>query len=71
MSIGLRERNRPPAMQQLKRVAFELIASHGFDARIDEQVTAASGVSPTTVYRYFDMKEASVLSSGGRGVWPR
>ncbi|MFT6292524.1 MAG: hypothetical protein ACJAXA_001211 [Candidatus Aldehydirespiratoraceae bacterium] len=44
MSIGLRERNRPTAIQQVKRVACELIAAHGFDARIHEQVTAIASL---------------------------
>lgn len=50
-------------MQQVKNVAFDLMASQGFDAVTVEQIAAASNVSPSTVYRYFGTKESLVLSS--------
>ncbi len=50
-------------MQHVKEVAFNLMASNGFDAVTVEQIAGASDVSPSTVYRYFGTKDALVLSS--------
>lgn len=59
--VGLRERNRTAAKAEVQRVAFDLIANTGFDAVTVEEVAAAAGVSPSTVYRYFGTKDALIL----------
>jgi AcrR family transcriptional regulator len=62
MTGSLRERNKAAAMEKVRTVAFELMAEHGFDAVTVEQIATTTGVSPSTVYRYFGTKEALVLS---------
>ena len=63
MTVSLRDRNRRAAMDQVRRVAFDLMSVHGFSAVTVEQIAAQSSVSPSTVYRYFGTKEALVLSA--------
>ena len=60
MTVSLRDRNRRAAMDQVRRVAFDLMSVHGFSAVTVEQIAAQSSVSPSTVYRYFGTKEALV-----------
>ncbi len=50
-------------MDEVRRVAFELMSTNGFDAITVEQIASQSSVSPSTVYRYFGTKEALVLSA--------
>lgn len=63
MSLGLRERNRVAAKDSARRAAFDLMTQRGFDAVTVEEIAATTGVSPSTLYRYFGTKEALVLSS--------
>lgn len=63
MTVTLRERNRLAAMEQVRSVAFAVMSTHGFDAVTVEQIADRSGISPSTVYRYFGTKEALVLSA--------
>jgi AcrR family transcriptional regulator len=58
---GLRERNRRAAMGDVQRVAMRMMQESGFANVTVEEVAATSGVSPSTVYRYFGTKEALVL----------
>ncbi|MDG2233265.1 MAG: helix-turn-helix domain containing protein, partial [Ilumatobacter sp.] len=58
---GLRERNRQAAMGDVQRVAMRMMQASGFANVTVEEIAAMSGVSPSTVYRYFGTKEALVL----------
>jgi AcrR family transcriptional regulator len=54
-------------MDSVRTVAFSLMDSRGFAAVTVEQIAAESGVSPSTIYRYFGTKEALVLSAARSG----
>lgn len=58
---GLRERNRIRAMRELQTLALELFTKEGFDQVTVEDIAAAGGVSPSTIYRYFGTKERLVV----------
>lgn len=60
-NLGLRERNKRQAMAHIQGVALDLFDEHGYAAVSVEQVAAAAGVSPSTVYRYFGTKDRLVL----------
>ena len=47
-------------MRTVQRAALDLFERHGFDAVKVEEVSAASGVSPSTIYRHFGTKEQIV-----------
>lgn len=53
-------------MAEVQQTAMRMMRSEGFGNVTVEQIAAASGVSPSTVYRYFGTKEALVLW-GDRG----
>jgi AcrR family transcriptional regulator len=59
--MTLRQRNRLAGMRHIQQVALELMEPRGFDAVTLQDVAAAAGVSPSTVYRYFETKERVVL----------
>jgi AcrR family transcriptional regulator len=61
---GLRERNRRVAMTEVQRTAMSMMQVSDFSSVTVEEIAAASGVSPSTVYRYFGTKEALVLWGG-------
>jgi len=58
----LRERNRAANMDEVRRVAVSMMNREGFAGVTVAEIAAGSGVSPSTVYRYFGTKEALVLS---------
>lgn len=58
---GLREQWRRTAMQEIRERALDLFDERGFAAVTIEQVAAAAGVSPSSVYRYFGTKEGLVV----------
>ncbi len=57
---GLRERNKHRTMAEIQNLALDMFGSDGFDAVTVEDIAATSGVSPSTVYRYFGTKERIV-----------
>ena len=46
----------------IRRAALALFKSRGYAATTVEQIAQAADVAPTTVYRYFGTKEATVVS---------
>ncbi|HEY8720649.1 TetR/AcrR family transcriptional regulator [Pengzhenrongella sp.] len=58
---GLRERKKEHTREAIQREALQLFAGQGYDGTTCEQIAAAAGVSPATLYRYFATKEDIVL----------
>ena len=48
-------------MRGVQRAALDLFEEHGFEAVSVEEVSEASDVSPSTIYRHFGTKERLVL----------
>ena len=61
MAMTLRQRNRLETMRRVQRKALEWFEAEGFDRVTVEDVAAATGVSSSTLYRYFGTKEGFVL----------
>ena len=59
--MTLRQRNRLAGMRHIQDVALDLMEARGFDGVTLQDVAEAAGVSPSTIYRYFDTKEHVVL----------
>ena len=59
--VSLRERNKTRTMRELQGSALDLFVERGFDQVTVEDVAAAGGVSPSTIYRYFGTKERIVI----------
>jgi len=62
MAAGLSEAKRRAAMLRIQQVALDLFDAHGYQAVTVEQVAAAAGVAPRSVYRYFGTKDGIVLT---------
>ncbi|MGP3970299.1 TetR/AcrR family transcriptional regulator [Streptomyces sp. 6N223] len=58
---SLRERRRAETQRAIQSHAMRLFAERGYDATTVNEVAAAAGVSPMTVYRHFPTKEDLVL----------
>lgn len=57
----LRERNKQRTRAAIQREGLRLIDGQGYSATTCEQIAAAAGVSPATLFRYFPNKEDIVL----------
>ncbi|MGD2061670.1 MAG: TetR/AcrR family transcriptional regulator [Acidimicrobiia bacterium] len=59
--LPLRQRKKLRTMRRIQHVALELLAGSSYDEVTVEQIAAATDVSPSTVYRYFQTKEGIFL----------
>jgi AcrR family transcriptional regulator len=62
----LSQRRREIIRQEIARAAIELFLERGFDAVTVDDIAAAAGTSPRTVFRYVTSKEDIVLDLGRR-----
>ncbi|MFD8015056.1 TetR family transcriptional regulator [Streptomyces sp. NPDC058955] len=62
MSTGLRERKKERTRAAIRRAARAIAASHGWEAATIERIAAEAEVSPSTVVRYFPVREDIVLT---------
>ncbi|MET7773359.1 TetR family transcriptional regulator [Nocardia sp. NPDC005366] len=60
-SAGVWERRKREAMSRIQRVALDLFEEHGYRAVTIERIAHEAGVSASSVYRYFGVKEMLVL----------
>lgn len=59
---GLRDRARRAMQAEIAHVAASLFIEHGYEATTIEDIAAAAGISPRSVFRYFPTKEELVVS---------
>jgi AcrR family transcriptional regulator len=55
--LGLRERKKQQTRQTIARVALELFAERGYDETTLADIADAAGVSPRTIFAYYEGKE--------------
>ena len=58
---GLRERKKAKTRAAIQRHALRLFREQGYSATTVDQIAAAAEISPSTFFRYFPTKEATVL----------
>jgi AcrR family transcriptional regulator len=64
---SLRDRQRVQIVADIRRAAFRLFAERGYHAVTTEEIAAAAGVSPRTLFRHVATKEELVLGPVRRG----
>ncbi|MFI8371840.1 TetR family transcriptional regulator [Streptomyces sp. NPDC085466] len=62
MEKGLRERKKERTRAAIRRAARGIAASRGWEAATIERIAAEAEVSPSTVVRYFPVREDIVLT---------
>lgn len=62
VSPGLREAKKRQARETIRTSAYSLFAAQGYRDTTMEQIAAAAGVAPRTVYRYFPTKDTLVVT---------
>ncbi|MET8653387.1 MULTISPECIES: TetR/AcrR family transcriptional regulator [Nocardia] len=60
-SAGVWERRKREAMSRIQAVALDLFEEYGYRAVTIERIASEAGVSASSVYRYFGVKEMLVL----------
>ncbi|MFI5802575.1 TetR/AcrR family transcriptional regulator [Streptomyces sp. NPDC051561] len=59
---GLRERKKIKTRAEIRRATFRLVSAQGWDATTIDQIAEEAEFSPSTVLRYFPVKEDIVLT---------
>jgi AcrR family transcriptional regulator len=59
---SLRDRQRAQVRADISRAAFRLFIERGYDAVTTEEIAAAAGVSPRTLFRHVPTKEELLLA---------
>ncbi|MFF0472505.1 TetR family transcriptional regulator [Streptomyces sp. NPDC004284] len=59
---GLRERKKAKTRAAIRKATYRLAAEQGWDAATTDRIAAAAEVSPSTVVRYFPVREDILLS---------
>ncbi|MFF0437698.1 TetR family transcriptional regulator [Streptomyces sp. NPDC004327] len=59
---SLRERKKLKTRAAIRKAAYRLVSAQGYEATTIEQIAAAAEVSPSTVVRYFPVKEDILLT---------
>ncbi|WP_282696916.1 TetR family transcriptional regulator [Streptomyces sp. CC208A] len=62
MSKGLRERKKERTRAEIRRAGRRIAASDGWEAATVERIAAEADVSPSTVVRYFPVREDILLT---------
>ncbi|MFF8374743.1 TetR/AcrR family transcriptional regulator [Streptomyces sp. NPDC015661] len=59
---SLRERKKAKTRAAIRKATYRLAAEHGWDATTTDRIVAAAEVSPSTVVRYFPVREDILLT---------
>ncbi|WP_432060343.1 TetR/AcrR family transcriptional regulator [Streptomyces sp. S1] len=59
---SLRERKKAKTRAAIRKAAYRLAAEHGWEAATTDRIAAAAEVSPSTVARYFPVREDILLT---------
>ncbi|MFI9120185.1 TetR/AcrR family transcriptional regulator [Streptomyces bikiniensis] len=59
---SLRERKKAKTRAAIRRATYRLAAEHGWEAATTDRIAAAAEVSPSTVVRYFPVREDILLT---------
>lgn len=65
MTIGggsLRDRQRAQIRADIRRAAIRLFVERGYDAVTTDEIAAAAGISPRTLFRHMPAKEDLLLA---------
>ncbi|MEU1225015.1 TetR family transcriptional regulator [Streptomyces sp. NPDC005828] len=62
-SMSLRERKKAKTRAAIRQATYRLAAEQGWDATTTERIAAAAEVSPSTVVRYFPVREDILLTA--------
>ncbi|WP_225799433.1 TetR family transcriptional regulator [Streptomyces sp. NK15101] len=61
--MSLRERKKAKTRAAIRKATYRLAAEEGWDAATTERIAAAAEVSPSTVVRYFPVREDILLTA--------
>ncbi|MFB7373308.1 TetR/AcrR family transcriptional regulator [Streptomyces sp. NPDC056222] len=65
---SLRERKKLRTRAAIRKATYQLVAEQGYEAATVERIAAAADVSPSTVVRYFPVKEDILLTDESDAV---